>query len=262
LTRQHDAITSSYVQMKLQFQAILDQVFPEYKKVFGDTYSRVSLKTLLLYPCPEKVLKEDERHLAELIKELCPTRSYEWAIKKSGELKGAASRDPFQKNLYESNLISMRMYIQILLEYQEHLSKLKEEIDTLAKQMEDYHILRSIPGIGDKIAATILSEIGEIERFIHPKKLVAFAGIDPRIHESGKFKATYNRITKRGSSRLRQALYTAVVYGLRNSRNSKLIEFYQKKRDEGKPHKVVMIACSNKLIQWIFYILKRKEAFR
>lgn len=90
LTRQHDAITSSYVQMKLQFQANLDQVFPEYKKVFGDTYSRVSLKTLLLYPCPENVLKEDEKHLAEIIKELCPTRSYEWAIKKAGELKGAA----------------------------------------------------------------------------------------------------------------------------------------------------------------------------
>ncbi len=107
------------------------------------------------------------------------------------QLKGAAFRNPFQKNLFESNLNSMRMYIQIPLEYQEHLSKLKEEIVTLAKQMEDYHILRSIPGIGDKIAAIILSEIGEIERFIHPKKLVAIAGIDPRIHKSGKFKATY-----------------------------------------------------------------------
>ncbi|USK31791.1 IS110 family transposase [Bacillus sp. F19] len=262
LTRQHDAITSSYVQMKLQFQANLDQVFPEYKKVFGDTYSRVSLKTLLLYPTSEKVLNEEHKHLAETIKELCPTRSYNWAIKKAEELKGAASRDPFQQNLYQSNLISLKMYIQILLEYQEHLSKLKEEIDTLAKDMEDYHIIRSIPGIGDKIAATIISEIGEIDRFIHPKKLVAFAGIDPRVHESGKFKATYNRITKRGSSRLRQVLYSAVLCGLRKSRNGKLIEFYQRKREEGKPHKVVMIACANKLIQWIFYILKRKEAFR
>ncbi|MFS1512404.1 IS110 family transposase [Chengkuizengella sp. SCS-71B] len=262
LTRQHDAITSSYVQMKLQFLAILDQVFPEYKKVFGDTYSKVSLKTLYLFPTAEKVLNKDINDLAEKMKEFCQKRSYKWALKKAEELKEVASKDPFQKNLYDSNLVSLKMYIEILLEYQEHLSKLKDEIDTLANEIEDYHILHSIPGIGDKIAATIISEIGGIERFSHPKKLVAFAGIDPRVHESGKFKATYNRITKRGSSRLRQILYTAVLCGLRKSRNSKLKEFYQKKREEGKPHKVAMIACANKLIQWIFYILKRKEAFR
>ncbi|WP_255314241.1 transposase [Bacillus sp. FJAT-26390] len=55
-----------------------------------------------------------------------------------------------------------------------------------------------IPGIGTKIAATILAEIGEIDRFDH-KKLVAFAGIDPSVFSSGKFTATRNKITKRGS---------------------------------------------------------------
>lgn len=59
------------------------------------------------------------------------------------------------------------MYIHILLEYQQHLSKLKKEIDASAKEMENYHIVRSIPGIGDKIPATVISEIGEINRFIH-----------------------------------------------------------------------------------------------
>jgi transposase len=62
-----------------------------------------------------------------------------------------------------------------------------------------YKIVQSIPGIGEKIAATIISEIGEIDRFSHPKKLVAFAGVDPSVHSSGKFTATTNRITKRGS---------------------------------------------------------------
>lgn len=261
LTRQHDAITGSYVQMKLQFQTVLDQLFPEYKNVFGDTYSRVSLETLLVYPTAEMVLDEDTQCLAEEIKERCPSKSYIWALQRAELLKSAAERDPFQRNLYSSHLVSLTMYIHILLEYQQHLSKLKKEIDASAKEMEDYHIVRSIPGIGDKIAATIISEIGEINRFIHPKKLVAFAGIDPRVHESGKFKATYNRITKRGSSSLRHALYSASLCGLRKSRNTKLIAFYQKKRDEGKPHKVAMIACANKLIHWIFYILKRKEAF-
>ncbi|RBP85492.1 transposase IS116/IS110/IS902 family protein [Cytobacillus firmus] len=90
----------------------------------------------------------------------------------------------------------------MLLEYQKHLSKFEEEIDALAKDIEEYKIIHSIPKIGEKTAATIISEIAEIERFDHPKKLVAFAGIDPSIFESGKFRGTVNRITKKGSSRL------------------------------------------------------------
>lgn len=102
------------------------------------------------------------------------------------------------------------MFINIVLQYQEHLSKLAAEIDALAKEIEEYEIIQSIPGVGEKIAATIISEIGEIERFNHPKKLVAFTGIDPSVYSSGRFTASVNRITKRGSSRLRQALFMAV----------------------------------------------------
>lgn len=262
LTRQHDALTNSYVEVKLKFLTVLDQVFPEYKTVFGHLYSGVSLKLLLDFPTPEGVLNTPELSISRKVKEHCNTRSFEWACEKAMKLKEAASRDPFQQTLYRSNLISMKMYIKILLEYQEHLSALKEEIDAQAKSIDEYYLIRSIPGIGDKIAATILSEIGEIERFNHPKKLVAYSGLDPRVHESGKFKATQNRITKRGSSTLRASLYSAVLCGLRKSRNTKLIEVYKKKKAEGKPHKVVMIACANKLIHWIFYILKRKEAFK
>jgi transposase len=60
----------------------------------------------------------------------------------------------------------------------------------LAKEIEEYKIIQTIPGIGEKIAATIISEIGEIDRFNDPKKLVAFAGVDPSVFESGKFSAT------------------------------------------------------------------------
>lgn len=262
LTRQHDALTNSYVEIKLKFQAVLDQVFPEYKKVFGYLYSAVSLKLLLDFPTPEDVCRSSHSELSRRIKDHCNSRSIEWAERKASTLKDAASRDPFQESLYRSHLISMQVYIKILLEYQEHLSALKEEIDAQALVIEGYELIRSIPGIGDKIAATILSEVGEIDRFSHPKKLVAFSGIDPRVHESGRFKATQNRITKRGSSKLRQSLYSAVLCGLRRSRNPMLIEYYQKKKAEGKPHKVVMIACSSKLLHWIYYILKRKETFR
>ncbi|PHC39708.1 hypothetical protein COF01_08380 [Bacillus pseudomycoides] len=103
------------------------------------------------------------------------------------------------------------MYIQMLLQQKEFLSILEQEIDELAMQFEEYEILRSIPGVGCKIAATLISEIGEIKQFSHPKNLVAYAGIDPRIYQSGKFTATINCITKRGSSKLFQAT-TSFIY--------------------------------------------------
>lgn len=127
----------------------------------------------------------------------------------------AAINNPFQKIAYQSHPISLELYIGLLLQYQEHLSHLEEQIDALAKEVEEYQIIQSIPGIGNKIAATVLSEIGEIYRFNHAKQLVAFAGIDPSVYSSGKFTATANRITKRGSKRLRHSLYLAVLCGLR-----------------------------------------------
>lgn len=273
LTRQHENLTGMFVQTKLQFQSVLDQVFPEYVGVFGDLYSDVSLLTLSAFPTSKEILEAGVETLAIKINELCKSRSQKWANNQASKLMKAAKQNPFQQTLYHSHLISLEMLIKILLEYKKHLSKLEEEIDALAKNIEEYKIIQSIPGIGEKIAATIISEIGEIDRFNHPKKLVAFAGIDPSVFESGTFKGTKNRITKRGSSRLRHALFTAVRCAIRDARktrttkdiiprNKRLREFYDKKREEGKPYRVSIIACANKLLHWIYALLKTKTTFQ
>lgn len=261
LTRQHDAITNLLIQTKLQFHAILDQVFPEFRGVFGDLYSKVSIHVLSEFPTAESVLASSETDLANRIAARCPSRSTRWAADKANKLMAAAERNPFRAPRLQSHLLSLEMYIKILLQYQEHLSALEKQIDALAMDLEEYLIIQSIPGIGGKIAATIIAEIGEIDRFNHPKKLVAFAGVDPSVFSSGKFTATINRISKRGSSRLRHSLYLAVLCSLRKSGSKRLKAFYDRKRQEGKPHKVGIIACTNKLLHWIYVLLQRKEPF-
>jgi transposase len=273
LTRLQESISGISAQTKLQLHSVLDQIFPEFVGVFGDLYSKVSLQTLLLFPTSESVLSTNESLLADEIASLCKSRSDKWAKEKAQMLKEAASRNPFQNNLFQSHIFNLQMLIKIVLQYQEHLSKFEDEIDALAKEIEEYKILQSIPGIGEKIAATIISEIGEIDRFNHPKKLVAFTGVDPSVYSSGKFTASVNRITKRGSSSLRHALYMAVVCGIRDARkkkttdeiiprNKRLREFYDKKRNEGKPFRVAIIACVNKLLHWIYAVLKSKSDFQ
>jgi transposase len=231
LTRQYDSLTQMYVQVKLQFQAVLDQVFPDYRGIFGDLYSRVSLQLLKQFTVPTAFQVAGEANIAHAIACLCPSRSDRWADDKASLIVAAAANNPFQKVSYSSHLISLELYIDLLLQYQEHLSYLRGQVDTLAEEVEAYHIIQSVPGIGGKIAATILSEIGEIHRFNHAKKLVAFAGIDPSVYASGKFTATNNRITKRGSKKLRHALYLAVLCVLRKSGSKRLREFYDKKRE-------------------------------
>ena len=234
---------------------------------------KVSLLTLLAFPTSEAVLSVSEKELTEKIASLCKSRSDTWANERAQKLREAALRNPFQNNLYQSNIFNLEILVKIVLQYQEHLSKIADEIDALAKEIEEYHILQSIPGIGEKIAATIISEIGEIDRFNDAKKLVAFAGVDPSVYSSGKFTASVNRITKRGSCRLRHALYMAVQSGIRDSRkkkttdeiiprNKRLREFYDKKREEGKPFRVAVIACVNKLLHWIYALLKSRTTFQ
>lgn len=148
LTRQQETVSSTAVQTKLQLQSILDQIFPEYRGVFGDLYSKISLQILSIFPTSKEVLSVSESDLTNKIAELCTTRSEKWAKEKAIKLIEAALRNPFQNNLYQSHIFNLRMFINIVLQYQEHLSKLAAEIDALAKEIEEYEIIQSIPGVG------------------------------------------------------------------------------------------------------------------
>ncbi len=101
LTRQHENITGVMIQTKLQFQAVLEQVFPEYKGVFGDLYSVVSLLTLSEFPSSEDILKASEEVITKKIVGVCKSRSIRWAKEKALKLKAAATRNPFEKTVYQ-----------------------------------------------------------------------------------------------------------------------------------------------------------------
>ncbi len=147
--------------------------------------------------------------------------------------------------------------VEILLAQQEQLNRLEEKIQEEAREIPEVELLKTIPGIGNKLAATLIAEIGDASQFEDPKQLVAYAGLDPSVHSSGRFTAFSTRITKRGSKRLRRALYLAVQCGIRRSANVRLSSYYDKKRQEGKPYKVTVIACANKLLHHIYAILKK-----
>ena len=169
LTRHHESISEMYVQLKLKFRAMLDQVFPLYADVFSDLFSKTSLELLREFPTVQSVLKAGEERIVSSILSLnLRSKSEKWAREKAQKIMTAA-QNTTSIIVYESHLLLMMELIEMLFRYQVHLDQLENKIDGLARNMEEYELLRSIPGIGDRIAATILSEIGDIDQFEHEK---------------------------------------------------------------------------------------------
>lgn len=118
----------------------------------------------------------------------------------------------------------------------------------------------TIPGISYTLGAIILSEIGDINRFSNPTKLLAYAGLDPSVRQSGNFNATTTRISKRGSRHLRYAIHRAsfaIVYN-----NKVFYEYYTTKRSKGKSHNNALGHVSNKLVRVIFKLLTENIPFK
>ena len=119
--------------------------------------------------------------------------------------------------------------------------------------------LMTVPGIGYTIAAIILAEIGDINNFSSPAKLLAFAGMEPSTYQSGKYTASNTPMVKRGSTYLRWAIMQAAR--LVPMRDPTFSAYMCKKRSEGKHFNVAQSHVCKKLIRVIYYLLKHNTAF-
>lgn len=120
--------------------------------------------------------------------------------------------------------------------------------------------ITTIPGIGIILEAAILAEIGDINAFSTPEKLLAFAGAEPSTYQSGKFTATRTPMVKRGSRYLRNALYLAVNSAFMH--NPTMRNFIKKKRAEGKHHYTAMSHGMKKITRIIFAVLKTNTPYK
>jgi transposase len=138
-------------------------------------------------------------------------------------------------------------------------------MNAVARQSPHYELLTSIPGVGEVTASVILSEIGNIDRFHSKKQLIAFAGLDPAIYQSGKYQARSGKISKRGTPYLRKSLYMAVSAGISKRSNGYanivLRNYYDHLLASGKPKRLALTATSCKLLRIIFGMLKENTAF-
>ena len=254
LCRYRDSVISSRTEIKLRISTIMEQIFPEYEKQFSSLWVSTSMGILEKYLTPDNIENAPIDELFEIIKDKSHNRL---TRAKAISIKEAAA-DTFGIKIAQD---AFSFQLKQLIDRMNFLDK---QIEALDCQILEYYekfdcYLHTIPGIGIIGAATILAEIGDISRFKNSSSLIAFAGIDPTVRQSGEFNSTHNHMSKRGSPYLRHAIFLAATTC--SFHNSPLNAYYKKKRDQGKHHLTATGAVARKLTTVIYAVLRDSKPY-
>jgi len=254
LTRFRHRLTGQIGDCKRKILCILDRVFPEYETLFSDVFLASSRRLL-----QEAVTAQDlaEFDLTELETLLTKASRGRFGKDKAVQIQAAARRSVGVSFLTNAIRVEMRCLLGQIELLEEQRQEIDEAIADLLVQIPQY--ITSIPGVGPVTGATILAEIGDVHRFASADKLVAYAGIDASVYQTGQFEGDQAHMSKRGSPYLRCALWQAAVASLLH--NPEMKAFYDKKRAEGKPYGVAVGAVCRKLLGHIYVILKEQRPY-
>lgn len=255
LSRFRSYLISSIGDLKRKTIALLDQVFPEYASSFSNIFGKTSKEILSNFSTPsdfEDINSDDLNTFLESV-----TRK-NYASKKIDELSKKASSSFDINFCLDSFSLQIKMLIEQISFIQNQVSDVENEIEVLLEKLNSP--ITTIPGIGSVNAATILGEIGDIKRFSNPSKLVAYAGLDASVSQSGEYESTYNHMSKRGSPYLRRALFQSALRA--EFCDPVFSDYYQKKISEGKHHLVATNAVARKLCHTIFAVLTKNEPYQ
>ncbi len=173
---------------------------------------------------------------------------------KFAKLKELAKNSIGHHNENTDLLIST--YVSIYNDFNSKINPIEIQISTIIKELNPRML--SIPGLGEMSAAIILSEYGDISNFSSPNKMLAFAGLDPSVIQSGTLNYK-GKMVKHGSGHLRYAIMNIAMIILRYSPT--FYDYYLKKRSEGKCHRVALSHVSKKLIRVIYSLEKSHSDF-
>lgn len=232
---------------KIQLTSYVDQTFPELQYFFKSGLHQKAVYAILKEaPFASEIASMHLTHLKNLLSSNSHGRfKKEMAL----ELRVLAQKSVGNSDKSLSVQITQSIVQIELLDSQ--INTVDNEIKDIVESLDS--VIMTIPGIGPINGGMILGEIGDINRFSNPRKLLAFAGLDPSVYQSGNFSAKKTRMSKRGSSALRYALMNAAHNVVKN--NATFKEYYDSKRAEGRGHYNALGHCAGKLVRVIYKML-------
>jgi transposase len=258
LTRLRGDLVEMSTRLKQKSIAILDQVFPEYHQLFSDSFGTSSMSLLSEANTPEAIAILPTYKLTSLLRK---ASRGQLGKTKAQKIKQVAGQSIGLKIGLDAFSMSLEILLSQLENLQQQTNRIEEEIAKRTQKLDT--TITSIPGIGTTHAAVILAEIGDFTRFISKdgaEKLVALAGIDPKVKTSGKFVGK-TKMSKRGSRYMRHAIRQAAFIAVIVSKDPMFTNIYQKQLKRGKHKEVALSHVSRKLIHVIYSLLKSNKTY-
>lgn len=249
LTRYHQSLKQELATVKTQAICVLDAYFPEYAGLFSDTFGSASLRLLAECPIPSVIARKRASTIAKLLSEGSHGRLGE---AKAAQVKAAAKSSVGIRLGEDAASFQIKTMVSQVEFLNATIAKVEAEVASLLARVEPN--ITTIPGASTTTGAQIVAEIGDVKRFKNAASIVKYAGLNSGVDESGKFSAEGVPITKHGSPYLRRSLWLAANRA--RQYDDRLREFYEKKRREGKPHRVAVTAVARKLCHVVYAVMR------
>jgi transposase len=236
-------------------------VFPEFSAALAhlpgasDLGSPSILQTLSVYSSAQAFASAAVHAVAATLQEVSAGR---WGAAEADLLQQAARGSTASTRAVAARALVVRTFAQQTLHLQTQIAELEAAIQALLDEDADGQRLQQIPGIGPNGAATIRAELGEVTRFSCVEEVVAYAGLDPRTHQSGAF-VGQKHLSKRGPGALRHALYLAAFVAARCAPEWRVR--YQRLLDRGRAKKEAFNILARALLRVIYHLLRTGETY-
>ena len=261
MNRQFGFYMDKKTAMKNNLIALLDQTYPD-ANTFFDSPARSNgsqkwVDFVYTYWHVDCVRGRSLAAFTEHYRNWCKRKGYNFSAAKAAEVYNASSDliAVFPKNANTKMLVQQAVAMLNLAS--ETVEALRAEMDKTASMLPEYPIVMAMNGVGPTLGPQLMAEIGDVRRFHSKSALVAFAGIDAPPYQSGTIDIHSRSISKRGSAKLRRTLFLVMTVILQNSPlDEPIYQYMDKKRREGKPYKVYMMASANKFLRRYYAIVK------
>lgn len=256
-SRQYNLYMKTIVALQNNLISLTDKTFPGVNELFtsperADGHQKWVDFVLSFWHC-ECICRISEKAFMERYRKWCKRKGYNFSEDKALDLYAGSCGHITTLLKNENTKLLITTAAQQLMTAKTTLAAMRTEMLRLAKLLPEYDTVLAMYGVGGITAAQLMAEIGDVRRYPHRSSLVAFAGVDPAVNQSGKHEAQSNPTTKRGSPHLRKTLYQVVCIYLKKAPSDEAVyQFIDKKRSEGKPYFVYMTAGANKFLR-IYY---------
>mgnify|MGYP000482660175 FL=1 len=253
LCRFRQKLMKARTKVKIQLVSYVDLIFPELQYLFKSGIHTKSCYALLKTESnPDRIAKMHLTRLSNLLKKTSKghyTKNHAIALKELASQSVGIKDDTLSLQILQS-IEQIEMYTQ-------QISKVEASICEIMDHMDS--VIKTIPGIGNLNGAMIIGEIGDISRFEKPCQLLAYAGLDPSVYQSGKFTAARTRMSKRGSKLLRYALINAAWQLTLHNETFKA--YYDLKVSQGRRHYNALGHVAHKLVRVIHKMMTDNRVF-